>query len=144
MNEPTMLPAAAAIILNRDAEVLLLREFETLWRLPFTAIQARETPIAAVHRLASEQCQLSFEDLQCIAYSSASDAVQAVPHNDKHYHPHCFLFSSTLWQGEPQAANSATELRFFSLRELPALEKPMAHYLEIFVQWLPERGFNFV
>jgi ADP-ribose pyrophosphatase YjhB (NUDIX family) len=110
----------------------------------FTELPNNETPVVTLQRRAEEQFGLSLIDLECIGFSSAAEDVQSVDINGQNTHPHVFVFVSTYWQGDVQKNENGNALAFFNIRELPELRSPMQHYLDMFLQWLPERGFSFV
>jgi hypothetical protein len=97
-----------------------------------------------IQRLAQEQAGITLDDLELIAYASADNNVQKFQFQEKSVHPHSFLFSSTTWQGEVNVADEYLAFEFFSLSKLPVIHQPMAHYIDVFLKWLPERQFLFV
>ncbi|MEJ2045118.1 MAG: NUDIX domain-containing protein [Reinekea sp.] len=142
-NLPVKVPACALIILNKQAEVLLLQQPDEQWSLPLAAMDACDTPVAAAERLAGKHLTLKLIDMECFGFSSAATDVHAIQMGNSAVHLHSFLFVSTYWEGDVSLPLPYQTHAFFPLQELPALAEPMKHYLDIFLQWLPERGFVF-
>ncbi len=139
------LPACVVILLNENAEFLLIKETaRQQWQLPLDGIRDGETATEATLRLTRQQLGVEPAELECIGYSSADPANKIIwPAQNILVQLHAFVMVSTDWQGDISPATDYDSAQYFGIRDLPPVPAHVEHHIQMFTSWLPNREFQF-
>lgn len=119
-HRPLMVVGAAAVILNHDDEILLVRRTDMpLWSLPVGVVEVGESVTAGLKREVMEETGLTVVSAEPMALFSGPGQRLQYPNGDI-VQSTTTVFLVRQWKGEPRPDNVETsDVRFFPTDALP-------------------------
>lgn len=143
-NTEIKVPCAATLVLNEEAQVLLLKSADKpAWILPWGEMAATETPQATAIRVTREETGLELLDIECVGFSSANLTNRVHNGAGQPQHLHLFTFVSTYYTGSLVHPDSLSDMQFFNISDLPETASPFQESMQQFRKWLSGRSFQF-
>ena len=121
---PTWVCVVAAVLIRSDGRILMHRrplekQHGSLWEFPGGKVEHHESPPQALARELAEELGIEVfpSDLSPVGFAQSDPEMRGRPIV-------ILLYTSTRWDGEPDALEAGAELGWFDRSEIPGLEKP--------------------
>ena len=138
-HRPIMVAGAAALIVDADHRLLLLKRSDNLcWGPPGGAIEPGEVVEAAARREVREETGLELDDLSLFGVYSGPELFYVYPNGDQIYNV-IIVYLARQTRGEIRLNDEHTEWRWFAAPDIPAdLSPPIRPIIDTFkVSLLP-------
>ncbi|MGA8943455.1 MAG: NUDIX domain-containing protein [Thermoactinomyces sp.] len=127
----SLVPAASAIVLNRNGEILLHKRSDNhLWSLPGGGMELGESIEQCIIREVKEETGLDVEVVKCIGIYT--DPHHLIQYSDGEVRQQfSILFECRIIGGKIAVSSESTQVKFFSKKELALLDLHPAQKIRI-------------
>ena len=132
-SRPLLIPGGRALLRNEQGEILFHRRSDLgIWDLPGGGAELGESAEACVLREVQEETGLEITQYVPIGFGSDPSQESVTYPNGDVIQGFSLILLATAWSGELLVSDESTELRFWSLPELPELRPNIAATIECY------------